>query len=215
MRVLMTGGGTMGPVTPLLAIAEEWRAQDPTIHVSWIGTPQGPERDVVQRRGYTFTSARVPKLDRTRPWKLPLVPFAFLAALYGAWKYLRTERPDWILSAGGFVSVPYVMMGRVMGIRSWVHQLDIQPLLANKLMAPFTSKISVTWPESAAAFATEKTVVVGAVVRQEIWHGRGALAKERFGLREGMPTVLILGGGTGALAINEAAAAVARPRPRC
>jgi UDP-N-acetylglucosamine--N-acetylmuramyl-(pentapeptide) pyrophosphoryl-undecaprenol N-acetylglucosamine transferase len=122
---------------------------------------------------------------------------------------LRTDRPDWIISAGGFVSVPYVMAGRALGIKSWVHQLDIKPLLANKLMAPFATQISVTWPESASGFRTGKTIVVGALVREEIRHGRPGLARERFALREGMPTILIIGGGTGALALNEAAAKVA------
>jgi UDP-N-acetylglucosamine--N-acetylmuramyl-(pentapeptide) pyrophosphoryl-undecaprenol N-acetylglucosamine transferase len=209
MRVLMTGGGTMGPVTPLLAIAEAWQVQDPSVEVRWIGTPGGPEREVVQRRGYTFTAAKVPKLDRARPWKLPLLPLALLRSLYVAWKYLRAERPDWILSAGGFVSVPYVVMGRLLKINTWVHQLDVQPLLANKIMSPFATRLSTTWPESATSFAPEKTVTVGAVIRQEVLLGRSTLARERFGLREGMPTVLLIGGGTGALALNQAAAAVA------
>lgn len=199
----------MGPVTPLLAIAEELQLRNPEVTLSWIGTPNGPEREVVQRRGYTYTAARVPKFDRTRVWKLPFFPVTFGRALYVAWKHVRAHRPDWIVSAGGFVSVPYVIVGRMLGIKTWVHQLDIHPLLANKLMAPFATQISVTWPESAAAFAAEKTRVVGAVVREEMKNGRAALARERFSLREGMPTVVIVGGGTGSVAMNEAAAAVA------
>lgn len=205
----MTGGGTLGPVTPLLAIAREWQRRDPHAKISWIGTPKGPERMIVEEAGYAFASILAPKISRHKKWTWPFIPILMLYACIHAFILLKKMRPDFVFTAGGYVSVPVVWMARLLGIPSWVHQLDVKPGIANRVMTPFAKRISVTWLDSLDAFPEGKTRHAGSVVRDEIFKGDKERALREYALDPQKPTLFILGGGTGAQAINEAMAAIA------
>lgn len=205
----MTGGGTLGPVTPLLAVATEWRKREPEVKISWVGTPAGPEKVLVQSAKIDFWSLAAPKFDRTRIWKLPAVPFLMLWSCVKAFQLLGELQPDLVMSAGAYVSVPVVWMAKLRGIPVWVHQLDVVPGLANKLMAKVATKISVTWSESLPSFPAAKTEVVGAMARKFVKAGEQQMARERYGFDANKPTVLAMGGGTGAASLNEMMAIIA------
>ncbi|HRH32080.1 MAG TPA: UDP-N-acetylglucosamine--N-acetylmuramyl-(pentapeptide) pyrophosphoryl-undecaprenol N-acetylglucosamine transferase [bacterium] len=207
-HVLMTGGGTLGPVTPLLAVAAEWKKREPEAKMSWVGTAYGPERALVEGAKIDFFSIPAPKLDRTRIWKLPLVPCLFVWSCVRAFMMLGDLQPDIVLSAGAYVSVPVAWMAKLRGIPVWVHQLDVVPGLANKLMAPVAKRVSVTWNESLTAFPANKTEVVGAMARKFVNVGEREMARERYGFAANKPTVLVMGGGTGAASLNEMMAAI-------
>lgn len=209
-HILMTGGGTLGPVTPLLAIVDQWRKQDPTVRVTWIGTPGGPEREIIESHDIEFRSLKAPKMSRHKPWLWPLIPLMLAYSSFRAYSMLHDDRPDMIFSAGGFTSVPIVWVGKFMRIPSWIHQLDVQPGLANRLMAFAARRISVTWSESAAAFPKKKTDVYGGLARPDVLDGNGYRFLKRYGLNYDLPTVLVLGGGTGAASINQAVEVTAR-----
>jgi UDP-N-acetylglucosamine--N-acetylmuramyl-(pentapeptide) pyrophosphoryl-undecaprenol N-acetylglucosamine transferase len=202
-HVLMTGGGTLGPVTPLLAVAAEWRKRDPEVKISWVGTRTGPEKVLVETAKIDFYPLVAPKFDRTRIWKLPAVPFLLIWSCVQAFRLLGKVQPDIVLTAGAYVSVPVVWMARLKGIPVWVHQLDVIPGLANKLMAKVATKISVTWSESLPSFPAKKTEVVGAMARKFVKVGEQQMARERYAFAADRPTVLVMGGGTGAAKINE------------
>jgi len=102
------------------------------------------------------------------------------------------------------VSVPFAWASSVLRVPTWIHQLDVEPGLANKLMAPFAKRISVTWEESVPAFSSKKTLVVGCMARKSLRLGEKATAREMFGMDAALPTVLVIGGGTGAVQLNEA-----------
>jgi UDP-N-acetylglucosamine--N-acetylmuramyl-(pentapeptide) pyrophosphoryl-undecaprenol N-acetylglucosamine transferase len=202
-HVLFTGGGTLGPVTPLLAVAAEWRKRDPEVKISWVGTRSGPEKVLIESAKIDFHPLVAPKFDRTRVWKLPAAPVLLFWSCLQAFQLLGRVRPDLVVSAGAYVSVPVVWIARLKGIPVWVHQLDVVPGLANKLMAKAATKISVTWTESLAAFPAHKTEVVGAMARKFVKVGEQQMARERYGFSADRPTVLVMGGGTGAAKINE------------
>ena len=201
---LMTGGGTLGSVTPLLAIAAELRKRDAHTVVSWVGTPGGPERLVVESNRIAFHALASPKLDRYRKWSWPFIPVRLAASVAQSVKLLRQLRPHMVFSAGGFVSVPVAIAAWMLRIPVWIHQLDVVPGVANKMMAPFAKRISVTFEESAAAFPKKKTLVVGGMVRKALRQGEKDVAMKRYGFDETKSTVLVMGGGTGAAQINEA-----------
>ncbi len=202
-HLLLTGGGTLGPVTPLLAVGAEWRKRAPDAKISWIGTPKGPERTLVEAAHYDFHPLRAPKFDRTRLWTLPCVIPLFALSCIRAFRLLKKIEPAAVVSAGAFVSVPVAMMARLLGIPVWLHQLDVQPGLANKLMAPFAKKITVTWPESLSAFNAKKSEVAGAMARKMVSAGEPTLARKRYGFDENKKTLFIIGGGTGAASLND------------
>jgi UDP-N-acetylglucosamine--N-acetylmuramyl-(pentapeptide) pyrophosphoryl-undecaprenol N-acetylglucosamine transferase len=201
--ILFTGGGTLGPVTPLLSAARLLRERNPEVKIVWIGTPEGPERELVERDGYEFRALKAPKLDRTRIWTLPFIIPQFIVSSIKAYSMLQDIEPSTVVSAGAYVSVPVAFMAKVLGIPVIIEQLDVTPGIANKLMAKVAKKIFVTWPENLSAFPKGKTEVAGGSVRKSMLLGEAHLARERFGLHRPLPTVLIIGGGTGAASMNE------------
>lgn len=208
-HILFTGGGTLGPVTPLLSVAAQWRRRDPDVRCSWIGTPKGPERLLVEGAKIPFLALSAPRMNRYRKWTYPFIPVHMAWSMWQAGKMLRELKPDLVLSVGAYVSVPVVWMAWFMGIPVWIHELDVRPGIANRVMAPFATRISTTWQESAAKYPAKKTSVVGTMVRATLALGDRVSARDRYGLRLDLPTILVLGGGTGATSLNEAMLVIA------
>ncbi|MFA5946123.1 MAG: UDP-N-acetylglucosamine--N-acetylmuramyl-(pentapeptide) pyrophosphoryl-undecaprenol N-acetylglucosamine transferase [Patescibacteria group bacterium] len=200
---LFTGGGTLGPVTPLLASAELLREREPDAKIVWIGTPNGPEKSLVESAHFEFISLSAPKFDRTRLWTMPFVLPKFLLSCIRANAILQDLEPQAIVSAGAYVSVPMVVVAKTLGIPVIIEQLDVTPGIANRIMTPFASKILVTWEENMKSFPKKKTALIGGTVRRMITLGQASMARERYGLRADAPTILVLGGGTGAAMLNE------------
>ncbi len=205
-KILLTGGGTLGPVSPLIAVFEELQRRNPyEYEFRWIGTSDGPENALVARKAIPFATFPAAKLRRYLSIKTIFEPFVFFAALIRSLMYLLEWRPRIILSAGGFVSVPVVIVGRMLKIPVLIHQQDITPGLSNKLMTPFASRITVTFEEQKKDFPEEKVVITGNPVRADIEKACNkdkSLHKQLFKLEEGVPVVLIIGGGSGAAQIN-------------
>jgi UDP-N-acetylglucosamine--N-acetylmuramyl-(pentapeptide) pyrophosphoryl-undecaprenol N-acetylglucosamine transferase len=195
----------LGPVTPLLAVAEAWRSEDPRVEFVWVGTPHGPEREVIDRAGIEFFSLPAARLPRypSREWLF--LPWQLVRAVWSAWRLLDRLRPSVIASAGGYTAVPVIVVGHFLGIPSWVHQQDAEALLSNRLAAPFASLVTVVFERSRAHFC--HAVCVGNPVRASLFGVSRPDALRRFGFDPARPTVLILGGGGGSVWLNETARA--------
>lgn len=205
--ILLSGGGTLGPVTPLLALVEVWQAKGEAVEFVFVGTPRGPERELVEAKGISFYALSTPKLSRHQKWQWPFLPPLLAVSFARSLALLRSLRPDAHVTAGGYTSVPLAFAGKLLGIPLFVHQLDQGVGLANKIMAPIAKRITTTFEESLAGFGAEKALVVGAVVRPSILQGDATRARRRFGLLE-RKTILVLGGGTGSAEINTALAPI-------
>lgn len=203
MKVMFTGGGTLGPVTPLLAVAETWSALDPSVEFVWVGTRRGPERESVTQMGIPFFHLPVARLPRYPSLEWVLLPFRLVGAFAVAAVTLLHEKPDVIASAGGFTSVPLIVIGKLLGIPSWIHQQDAHPLLANRLSAPFAACATVAWKQDDTLFGARKTAWIGNPIRPSVLAGKKDEAHRIFGLQLDHPTVLVFGGGGGARWINE------------
>lgn len=209
MHILLSGGGTLGPVMPLLALVDSWREKQEPFTISFIGTRRGPEREVIERMGIPFTAITSAKWPRYWTFYWFLFPFLFALSLFESWRVIRRERPQVVVSAGGFVSVPLAWAAWLHRIPVWLHQQDVIPGLANRLMAPFAKKVSVAFAPSASAFSPKKTQVLGNPVRAQLYAGQAKRAVERFSLASNRPTVLVLGGGTGSAWMNACVDAMA------
>ncbi|PIR47382.1 hypothetical protein COV06_03830 [Candidatus Uhrbacteria bacterium CG10_big_fil_rev_8_21_14_0_10_50_16] len=209
MKILLSGGGTLGPVTPLLGLVEYWRAHNKLVDLVWVGTVHGPEANMVTSQDVRFISIASVKIPRYVSFYWLTIPFRLVYAGVEAWNVLKAEQPDVIVTAGGYVSVPLVILGRFMGIRSWVHQQDVLPGLANKIMARFAAKISTTFDASKDVFPSKKTEVTGNAVRESMLQGSRERALLKFGLSPERKTLLVLGGGGGAMWLNESVSAIA------
>ncbi|MDG1949458.1 MAG: glycosyltransferase [bacterium] len=201
MKILFTGGGTMGPVTPLLAVFEAWKKVDEDVQGIWAGTPHGPEGEVVVKQGMRFYALPVARLPRRPSIEWLLLPFRFAQALLVALFVLLKERPQLIASAGGYTAVPIILMGRLLGRKVWVHQQDVDVILTNKLTAPFAHTLTVAWEKNQRDLGP-KAQLIGNPVRPSVLKGDPERARKLFGIRNKKPTVLVFGGGSGATWIN-------------
>jgi UDP-N-acetylglucosamine--N-acetylmuramyl-(pentapeptide) pyrophosphoryl-undecaprenol N-acetylglucosamine transferase len=201
MKILFTGGGTLGPVTPLLAVAQAWRAQDDSVEFVWVGTGHGPERKLVEDAGIEFCRLPVARLTRYPSFEWLTLPFKFAWAFFKAIQIMRSQKPHLVASAGGYTAVPMIIAARLFGVSVWVHQQDVEPILTNRLTAPFASIVTVAWKENLKRF--KRAELVGNPVRKSVLNGDHAAAVSHFNLNKDKPTVLVVGGGSGAKWINE------------
>jgi UDP-N-acetylglucosamine--N-acetylmuramyl-(pentapeptide) pyrophosphoryl-undecaprenol N-acetylglucosamine transferase len=122
---------------------------------------------------------------------------------------VRAFRPQAAMAAGGFGAVPPMIAARLFGARTLIHQQDVVPGLANRLLVPFASTITVSLPSSVAHFPRRRTTVTGNPVRAEIFSADPRLAYTALGLQPDVPIIVVTGGGTGALGLNRLVAAAA------
>lgn len=193
-RILFSGGGTLGPVTPLLALAERYRAIG-VGEMLWIGTPTGPEEALVVESGIPFVSIESAKLPRYFDWQMLAAPWRLLKGIKQAAAHLELFRPDIVFTAGAYVSVPVVLAARARGIPVALHQQDARRGLANTIMWPLATIRTTVWARTGA-------VEVGNFTRLALNHADAARARTTYGLNAHEPLVVVLGGGTGAAALN-------------
>ena len=198
----------MGPVTPLLAVWDVLRTRYPQAQGVWVGTPHGPERALVESSGLPFFALAAPKLSRHQPWTIPWNIMLGLWSLLRAANILRQQRPNVLLSVGAYVSVPLAVVAYFMRIPVCIHQLDVVPLLANRLMAPCAKTISTTWPQSVSSFSQKKTMCTGGFARSVLTRATKETGRRRFALNENIPCILVTGGGTGAASLNTTVTAI-------
>ncbi len=197
IKIILTGGGTLGSVSPLIAVWQELSKQDFKTEALFVGTSSGPEKIFLkQYPAINFTSLPSAKWRRYFSLLNLLTPVLFILALTKALVILSNFRPKLIISAGGFTAVPIIWLGKLFGVKIIIHQLDLEPTLSNKLTQRQADLITVTFDKSLADFPKKKTILVGPIIRQE------ALSVEKP-LDHDQKTILVLGGGTGALSLNK------------
>ncbi|MBU0661433.1 UDP-N-acetylglucosamine--N-acetylmuramyl-(pentapeptide) pyrophosphoryl-undecaprenol N-acetylglucosamine transferase [Patescibacteria group bacterium] len=202
MKIIFSGGGTLGPVTPLLAIVDIAKTHYQA-EVLWVGTIRGPERSLIEEKGIPFVTLSSGKFRRYLSfWNVIDITRIFIG-FFQAVRLLWKEQPDMCVSAGGFISVPLHWAAFVLGIPTWIHQQDVRPGLANKLMAPTAHIITTALEQSTLFFSKRKTYWLGNPVRSEILAGSAIRAKELFKLALDIPVIFVTGGGTGSMRVNQ------------
>lgn len=201
MRVLLAGGGSGGSSTPVIAVAQELMRRD-ECRFLYVGTATGPERRLVETLGIPFRTVQTGKLRRYLSVENLVDLFRIPVGFGQSVRIVRSFRPDVAFAAGGFAAVPPLLASSLLGVPTAIHQQDVEPGLANKILAPFATTITVTFDGSVEHFSRAKTTVTGNPVRAEILAGSRERALRRFGLRPDEPVILVTGGGTGALGLN-------------
>ncbi|MDY5845491.1 MAG: undecaprenyldiphospho-muramoylpentapeptide beta-N-acetylglucosaminyltransferase [Bariatricus sp.] len=201
-RIILTGGGTAGHVTPNIALLPRLRELQYDIH--YIGSYNGIEKSLIEKQGVPYHGISSGKLRRYFSLQNFTDPFRVLKGFGEANKIIKELKPDVIFSKGGFVSVPVVIAGKRNHVPVIIHESDMTPGLANKISIPSAVKVCCNFPETLKALPEDKAVLTGSPIRQELMTGDKEKARSFCGFKETKPVILIVGGSLGAAAVNQA-----------
>ncbi len=199
-RIVLTGGGSAGHVTPNLALIPRLQKLGWDIH--YIGTRQGLERGLVEPLpGVTYHAIRSGKLRRYFSLQNLTDPFRVLAGAWEAQRVIGSLKPRVVFAKGGFVSVPVAYAAWLHHVPLLLHESDLTPGLANKLCAPLAKVVCTTFPEAARAMG-EKGVCTGTPLRPELFDGTRGEGLALCGFTPERPVLMMLGGSQGAASVN-------------
>ena len=201
-RIVLTGGGTLGHVTPHLALLPYLREKGYEIH--YVGTEKGMEADRMRAEpGVIYHAVQSGKLRRYFSWQNFTDPFRVIAGAFQSAHLMGRLKPDVVFSKGGFVAVPVVFGAWLHRIPVLCHESDLTPGLANRMCKPFARRFATTFPECAQALGT-KAEMTGTPLRRELFSGSREKGLQLLGFDGRKPVLLMMGGSSGARSVNEA-----------
>ncbi len=200
-RIVLTGGGTAGHVTPCIALLPELKKEG--YDIQYIGSYQGIERKLIEEYHIPYHGISSGKLRRYFDPKNFTDPFKVVKGYFEASKILKELMPDIVFSKGGFVTVPVVMAAKKHKIPVIIHESDMTPGLANRLALPSATKVCANFPETVKYLPENKAVLTGTPIRKELFSGNKIKGLDFCGFTANKPVILIIGGSTGSRAINE------------
>lgn len=201
-KIILTGGGTAGHVTPNIALLPALKEDG--FEVSYIGSYKGMEKQLIESQGIPYYGISSGKLRRYFDWKNFTDPFRVLHGYFQAKRLLKKINPDVIFSKGGFVSVPVVLAAKRLHIPALIHESDMTPGLANRLAMRGATQVCCNFPETVSKIEGNKGVLTGTPIRQELMAGDATKGLSFCGFTADKPVLLIIGGSQGSVFINNA-----------
>jgi len=198
-KIVLTGGGSAGHVTPNIALYEELKKD---YKCFYIGSHDGIEKKLIADHDMPYYSISTGKLRRYLSAKNFTDMFRVLRGFSDAKKALKEVSPDVVFSKGGFVAVPVVLAARSLKIPVIIHESDITPGLATKISAKFAKKICVSFKETVEFLPKEKTVFTGTPIRKFLFAGNALKAKNMCNFSDDKPIILAMGGSLGSVKLN-------------
>lgn len=199
-KIILTGGGTAGHVTPNLALIPSLKEHG--YEIRYIGSYQGIERKLIEGAGIPYDGISSGKLRRYFDIKNFSDPFRVVKGYGEARKLIKLHRPDVVFSKGGFVAVPVVLAAKHYKIPVIIHESDMTPGLANKICIPSAAKICCNFPETLGYLPKEKAFLTGSPIRKELLQGDRLTGLKHTGLSANRPIILIIGGSLGSVTVN-------------
>ena len=189
-KIVLTGGGTAGHVTPNIALIPELKKQGYEVH--YIGSYEGIESRLIPELGIPYYGISSGKLRRYIDPKNLSDPFKVIRGYGQARHLLKVIRPDVVFSKGGFVSVPVVVAAKTRHIPC----------------SPCADRVCTNFPETLKHLPEHKGVLTGSPIRQELFRGSREKGLSFCGFTDDKPVILIIGGSLGAVRVNEAVRAI-------
>lgn len=201
-RIILTGGGTAGHVTPNIALIP--RLRELGYDIQYIGSYNGIEKELIEPFGIPYHGISSGKLRRYFSLQNFTDPFRVLKGFSEARRLIKELKPDVIFSKGGFVSVPVVLAGKQSKVPTIIHESDLTPGLANKIAIPSATKVCCNFPETLEHLPENKAVLTGSPIRQELLSGNKIAAMDLCKFSADKPVILVIGGSLGSVAVNNA-----------
>lgn len=201
-KIVLTGGGTAGHVTPNIALLPKLKKLGYEVH--YIGSYDGIERKLIEELNIPYYGISSGKLRRYFDIKNFTDPFKVLKGYSEAAKLIKKIKPDVVFSKGGFVTVPVVIAAHRKKIPTIIHESDMTPGLANKLCISSATKVCCNFPETINYLPEGKAVLTGSPIRKELLAGDKEKARKFCGFKDNKPVIMVIGGSLGSVAVNNA-----------
>ena len=199
-KIVLTGGGTAGHVTPNIALLPFLEREG--FEVSYIGSYGGIEKRLIEDFHLPYYGISTGRFRRYFDLKNFSDPLRVMKGYTQARTILKEIKPDVVFSNGGFVSVPVVRAASSLKIPCIIHESDMTPGLANKLCIPAVDKVCCNFPETLQNISSEKAVLTGSPIRQELTKGNKLAALNLCGFTANKPVIMVIGGSQGAASVN-------------
>ncbi|MGE5426173.1 MAG: UDP-N-acetylglucosamine--N-acetylmuramyl-(pentapeptide) pyrophosphoryl-undecaprenol N-acetylglucosamine transferase [Bacillota bacterium] len=205
--IVISGGGTGGPSTAPLALASAFRHLRADASFLFVGNDPVLEKrlfgETLLALRADYLSVPAGKWRRYFSFRNFSDLFNILSAFIRVYRVFRHRQPALIVSAGSFASVPVVWAGKLCGAKVMIHQQDLRPGLANRLMSPFADKVSVSFSKSLGDYGAKARLIGNPSQASEIGEEEKRAAREKYSIVSGRPFILVTGGGSGALGLNK------------
>ena len=201
-KIVMTGGGTAGHVTPNIALMPALRSEG--YEISYIGSYEGIEKGLIEAQKVPYYGISSGKLRRYFDVKNFTDPARILKGYAEAGKIIKKVKPHVIFSKGGFVTVPVVFAAKRKKVPCVLHESDISPGLANRLCIPSAAAVCANFPETLSHLPEEKSHLTGSPIRKELFSGNRLKGLDFCGFSTQKPVILVIGGSLGSVRVNEA-----------
>ncbi|MCS7233210.1 MAG: undecaprenyldiphospho-muramoylpentapeptide beta-N-acetylglucosaminyltransferase [Synergistetes bacterium] len=202
-RVLIASAGTGGHVYPALALADFLKKEG--IDVFFVTSDRGESKIIVEK-GYNCKELSYRGLHRRFCFENVKRVLKIGLAVFHCIKLIKYFMPDLIVGMGGYGEVPPILAGKLLGIRTLIHEQDVKPGLSTRILAPLVDRISISYEETMQFLRKDlikKCVVTGNPVREEILKITLGATKKKWGL-EGRKVLFAFGGSLGAKRVNDA-----------
>lgn len=201
-KIVLTGGGTAGHVTPNIALIPSLK--EAGYDITYIGSYNGIEKKLIEELDIPYYGISTGKFRRYFDIKNLTDPFRVLRGMSQARKLMKKLKPDIVFSKGGFVAVPVVRGAGKCHIPAIIHESDMTPGLANKLCAKYATRICCNFPETVSSLPEGKGILTGSPIRKELLSGDKVAGLKLCNFNTSKPVLMVIGGSLGALHVNEA-----------
>lgn len=201
-KIVLTGGGTAGHVTPNIALLPALKKAG--YEITYMGSHDGIEKKLISDFDIPYVGISAGKFRRYFDLKNFTDPFRVIKGFSEAKKFLKEYMPNVVFSKGGFVSVPVVRAAAVLKIPCIIHESDMTPGLANKLCVSAAKKVCCNFPETLNLLPAEKAILTGSPIRSELSQGNKIVGLNMCGFSANKPVIMVIGGSLGAANVNKA-----------
>jgi UDP-N-acetylglucosamine--N-acetylmuramyl-(pentapeptide) pyrophosphoryl-undecaprenol N-acetylglucosamine transferase len=204
-RVILSGGGTGGHIYPAVSVAEALKRRlGEDVEILFVGAEGKMEMTLIPNLGYTIKGVSVVGLQRRLAWKNLALPYYLLRSLNQARRIIKEFKPDVVVGFGGYASAPIVFVAQRMGVPTIIQEQNSYAGLVNKIVGGRAKSVCVAYDGMEKFFEEEKIVHTGNPLRSAF--GEGGVDREaafaHYGLKEGLPTILVVGGSLGTRTLN-------------
>jgi len=197
LKLILTGGGTGGHILPNLALVPYLRAK---FDIYYIGSSNSMESELVPRYGIPFYSVPCIKFSRGISFKNFGIPLTLSNGISRAKQIMDDIKPDFVFGKGGYVALPVIKAASKLKIPYAIHESDMSMGLSNRLVASKAAFVCGSFADSVSKL--NNGIHTGAPIRNALYGGKADKARQELGISAAKPILLVMGGSSGALALN-------------